>query len=42
MALELGEDVVDAGAADVHLIQRLHRGEPRRAAPVGFLVRSFG
>ena len=40
VALELGKDVVDPGAADVHLVQRLHRGEPRRAAPVGFLVRT--
>src|SRR6476646_9295690 len=38
MTLELGEDVVEPGAGDVHLIERLHRREPRRAAPVGFLV----
>ncbi len=41
VAFEFGEDVVDAGAADVHLIQRLHRREPRRAAPVGFFVGAF-
>src|SRR6185436_4736143 len=42
VALELGKDVVDAGAADIHLVQRLHRGEPCRAAPVGLLVRPLG
>src|SRR5882757_7919663 len=42
VAFELGEDVVDAGAADVHLVQRLHGGEPRRAAAVGFLVGVLG
>src|SRR5262249_1587581 len=36
MALELGEDVVQALAGDVHLVERLHGGEPRRPAPVGF------
>ena len=41
VALELGEDVVDPGAADIHLVERLHRGEPRRAAPVGLLVRAL-
>ena len=35
MTLELGQDVVEAGAGDIHLIERLHRREPRRAAPVG-------
>ena len=34
VAFELGEDFVHAGAGDVHLVERLHRGEPRRAAPV--------
>src|SRR6201999_3375788 len=38
VAFELGEDVVDAGAPDVHLVERLHRREPRRAAPVGLPV----
>src|SRR5690242_7677962 len=38
MALELGENVVDAGARDIHLVQRLHGGEPRRPAAVGFAV----
>ena len=42
MALEFGKDVVDPGAADIHLIERLHGREPRRAAPVGFLVGTFG
>src|ERR1700722_17497050 len=42
MALELGKDIVDSGAADVHLIERLHGREPRCTAPVGFLVGSFG
>src|SRR5437667_8100265 len=38
MTLELGEDVVEPGAGNVHLIKRLYRREPRCAAPVGFLV----
>ena len=38
MALEFGEDVVDPRACDVHLVERLHRGKPRRASPVGFPV----
>jgi hypothetical protein len=35
MALELRQDVVHAGARDIHLVERLHGREPRRAAPVG-------
>src|SRR5262249_39285982 len=35
VALELGENVVQRRAGDVHLIERLHRREPRRAALVG-------
>src|SRR6266404_157690 len=42
VAFEFGENVVDARAADIHLIKRLHRREPCRAAPVGFLVTDFG
>src|SRR5665647_3950327 len=42
MTLELGEDVVDPGAADVHLVERLHGSKPRRAAPVGLPVRTLG
>src|SRR6202022_3851654 len=42
MTLELREDVVNPGAPDVHLIERLHRREPRRAAPVGLFVRALG
>src|SRR5258708_26796510 len=38
MTLELGEDVVNAGAGDIHLIERLYRREPRRATPVGLFV----
>ena len=38
MPLELGQDVVQAGAGNVHLVERLHRGEPRGAALVGFAV----
>src|SRR4029079_5106542 len=41
VAFELGEDVVDPGAGDVHLVQRLHRCEPRRATAVGFSVGTF-
>src|SRR6201999_1170897 len=37
-----GKDFFVAGAADVHLIERLHRREPRRAAPVGFFVQILG
>src|SRR3569623_298728 len=36
VAFELGENVVEAGAGHVHLIQRLHRGEPRCAEIVRF------
>src|SRR5262249_13141362 len=35
MALELGEDVVQARAGDVHLVERLHRRQPPGAAAVG-------
>ncbi len=35
MALELGQDLVEPGAGEVHLIERLHGGKPRRAALVG-------
>ena len=35
MALELGQNLVQAGAGEVHLVKRLHGGEPRRAALVG-------
>src|SRR6185369_10907583 len=38
VAFELGEDVVDPRATDIHLIERLHRGEPRRTAAIGLLV----
>src|SRR5258707_8740644 len=41
MPLDLGEDVVEACAGNVHLIERLHRREPRRTATVGFLVQSL-
>src|SRR5260370_9919884 len=41
MTLELGKNVVDSGATDVHLIQRLHRREPCCAAPVGLLIRTL-
>src|ERR1700716_523482 len=41
MTLELREDVVNPSAADIHLIERLHRREPRRAAPVGLFVHAF-
>ena len=34
MAFELRQDLVEAGAGDIHLIERLHGREPRRAAPV--------
>src|ERR1700756_5599861 len=33
MALELRENVVDPCTRDIHLVERLHRGEPCRAAP---------
>ena len=36
MALELGQNLVQPGAGEVHLIERLHGGKPRRAAFVGF------
>ncbi len=45
VALELGEDFVEAGAGDIHLIERLHGGKPRGAALVGlarFLVVASG
>src|SRR5262249_16977046 len=44
MALELRQDVVHAGAGDVHLVERLHRGKPRRPASVGlaFIPRGGG
>src|SRR5690349_6621103 len=38
VTLELGKDVVDAGARDIHLVERLHGGKPRGPAPVGFAV----
>ena len=38
MTLELGEDVVQAGARDIHLVERLHGGEPGGAAPVGLAL----
>ena len=41
MALELGHDLVEPGAGKIHLIERLHRGEPRRAAFIG-LARFVG
>src|SRR4030081_2995820 len=41
MTLELREDVVNPSAADIHLIERLHRREPRRTAPVGLFVRAL-
>src|SRR5215470_1504558 len=34
MALELGEDVFERGSGDVHLIERLHRRQPRGTAAV--------
>src|SRR5262249_21144049 len=34
VALEFSQDVVQAGAGDVHLVERLHGGEPGGAAPV--------
>src|SRR5690606_9620613 len=36
VALELGEDFVEAGRGQIHLIERLHGGQPCRAALVGF------
>src|SRR5579871_4769073 len=39
VAFELGEDVVDAGASDIHLVKRLHGGEPRGTAPVRLPLR---
>src|SRR5262249_9168153 len=41
VALELGENVVDPGAADVHLVECLHGGKARGAAPVGLLLGRF-
>ena len=35
MAFELGQDLVDAGPGQIHLVERLHSGEPRRSALVG-------
>src|ERR1039457_6294211 len=32
VALEFGEDLVQAGAGEVHLVERLHRRQPRSAA----------
>src|SRR4051812_32331482 len=40
VALELRKNVVDAGTTDIHLVQRLHGCEPRRTAPVRFLLRA--
>ena len=34
VAFEFGEDLVEAGAGKVHLVERLHGGEPGRAALV--------
>src|SRR3954464_7088017 len=41
VAFELGKDVVDPRTRDVHLVERLHGGKPRRATAVGFLVGTF-
>ncbi len=41
MLFELGHDLVHAGAGEIHLIERLHRGEPGGAALVG-LARFLG
>ena len=41
MLFELGHDLVQAGAGEIHLVKRLHRGEPGGAALVG-LARFFG
>ena len=38
VALELGQDLVQSGRCDVHLVQRLHGGKPCRAAPVGLAL----
>src|SRR5262249_19290522 len=38
VTLELGQNLVQAGAGDVHLIERLHGGEPCGAAPIGFAL----
>src|SRR5258708_7771708 len=38
MALELRKNVVQAGRGDIHLIERLHGGEPRSAAAVGLAL----
>src|SRR6201986_4998579 len=42
MAFELGEDVVDSGARNIHLIKCLHGGKACGTAGVGLLVRSLG
>ena len=39
MAFELGEDVVQPGAGDIHLIESLHRREPCCSTPVRLLRR---
>jgi len=36
VAFEFGEDLVQTGAGEIHLVQRLHGGKPCRAALVGF------
>src|SRR6516165_7545170 len=41
VAFEFGENVVDARAGNVHLVERLHGGKPRGAAPVGFPFRAL-
>ena len=38
MALEFGHDVVHAGAGDVHLVECLHRRQPRRAPTIGLAL----
>jgi hypothetical protein len=38
MTLELGQDLVEAGRGDVHLVKRLHRRQARRSAPVGLAL----
>ena len=35
VAFEFGQDLVQRRRREIHLIERLHRGEPRRAALVG-------
>src|SRR5436190_22288370 len=34
MSFEFGQDVIQAGAGNIHLVERLHGREPRRAALV--------